>query len=325
MREKLRKAILDAYGIDIDKYDFEFKTSLNAYTINIEDFTIRVTVSDHDISKELRLARLQWAKDLKEFKNTICEPVPSKHGELIEDIQIGKWHLSLTMHRTAKGQLMSADDIRPMFFICAGDMLGTMHYMSTQRGSDDLKYEIPTAEIMYRGKLDKMSKYMNPDLHMRIIGLIAEASKIEKNAENYGICYGEYDLHNIIVDTNNIHLFDFDRSLYGHYIYDVASFAVSILSAGYQPKRKAKDIILNTFLPWFRIGYAINKPCKEDTFDDLELFMGIRGVWLLTNLMEKYQTEELPEIKMQIDAVTEILLGKDIYEGIDIVRKRLFL
>lgn len=323
MREQIRQIILDLFGIDIDKYKFEFKSSLNAYTINVGEYTIRITIAD-DVNKETSLARMNWARDLKEFKNTICEPIPSKNGELIEELTIGKWNLFISLFRTARGQLISPDDIRPMVLISAGDMLGTMHHFSMLRDSSESMYEIPQPEEVYESKRRKIASEMDAALRARIDDIIIESSSREKTLENYGICYGEFDLHNIIVDTNNIHLFDFDGTIYAHYLYDVASFLVSILSAGYQPGRPSRDITFKTFIPWFRIGYSINKHCEEHTFDDIELYMELRGVWLLINLMEKYLNEERDEIKAQIDFVSEILMGKDIFEGIDRVRKILF-
>lgn len=324
MREKLRLAILDAYGIDIDKYEFEFKNSLSAYTISIDDFFIRVTLND-GVKKETRLARMQWARDLKSFKNTICEPIPSKRGELLEEIRIGKWSLTMSMHRMAKGEVIDAENLRPMVFISAGDMLGTMHRMSMDSELSQADSEIPTPDLMYEEKLKRVRGFLSSELNQKIDFLISESQKVKRTKENYGICYGEFDLHNIVVDTNNIHLFDFDRSIYAHYLYDVASFVVSILSAGYQPERPAKEVVYNHFIPWFRIGYSINKPCNEHTFDELPLFMGLRGVWLLINLVEQYQTEENPFIKQQMDLVSGILTGKDIFAGIDIVRNVLFV
>lgn len=323
MREKLRLAILNAYGIDIDKYKYDYMPSLSAYTIRAGEYTIRVTNGD-GIDKNTRLERLKWAQDLKEFKNTVCEPIPSQNGKLLEEIKIGKWSLIMTMHRTARGSVISADEIKPMTLISAGDMLGTMHHMSMQRDSSEEKYKIPTPYVMYENKRKRVSKFLNKELNDRIDSLIRTSFTKEKTLETYGVCYGEFDLHNIIVDTNNIHLFDFDNSIYSHYMYDIASFAVSILSAGYMIKRKSKDIIENTFIPWFRVGYGINKRCDQHTFDDIEFYMGLRGVWIILNLVEQYQVEQNEFLKLQMDAVSEILMKDSIYEGIDEVRKRLF-
>lgn len=323
MKEKLRLAIINAYGIDIDKHKYEFTTSLNAYILNVDNFTIRVSVDD-EINDDMKLARLQWALDLKSMKNTICEPIKSINGNYFEHAKIGNWMLTISMFRTARGRIMTPDNITPMFFISAGDMLGTMHNMSVDRGDSDKAYDIPDAALVYGAKHRAFSSMIKPSLNDRVMQIVSQVSKVPQTNETYGVCYGEFDLHNIIVDTNNIHLFDFNRSIYGHYLYDVASFAVSILSAGYMPGVDAKEIIDRYFLPWFRIGYSINKHCDNHTFDDLELFMALRGCWLLVNLIEKYQKEQLPEIKLQIDFVSAILAGEDIFDGIDKARGYFF-
>lgn len=326
MRERLRMLIMSLYGIDIDTKGIEYKNSLNAFTINLDDLMIRVTVND-GVGKEARLARLQWASQVKSFRNTICEPIPSKSGELIEEIEIGKWKMLLSLHRSAKGKLINVDEVTPLTLICVGDMLGALHKVSMDmdlKNNDPENDPIPEPEVFFEERLGGVLGMMDPDMMRAVDRIVEGAVRIPKTHENYGVCYGEFDLHNIIVDTNNIHLFDFDRSIKGHYLYDVASFVVSLLSNGYMPGVKSEEVVFKHFVPWFRIGYALNKPCKKTEFDELETFIGLRGIGVLVNLLEKYNQEPLPEIKAQADYVSGILKGKDVFEGMDIVRSQLF-
>lgn len=322
MREDVRVAILNRFGYDIAKSSSHHQSSLYSFVLDMDDVTIRMTQAQKE-SRETTMARMMWADDLKLFKDTVCEPIPSKNGNLIEEFQVGKWTLAASMYHTAKGRVIRPDEIRPMFLISAGDMLGTIHFASMDQTKSGLEFMLPSIHDRYMELKDKVFASFNPDVRMRIEKAVEIGESYPKTDETYGVCYGEFDLDNILVDTNNIHLFDFEATLYGHYLYDVAVLMLSALRNGYLKERRAKDVLYKNLIPWFRIGYSMNKHCDETSFDGIEDFIAYRLSVLLMEYTYQTMNEKEHDRKDQIERLITILTAEDVLTGLDIIREKL--
>ena len=100
---------------------------------------IRVSATQKKTREEI-LSELMWLDDLKQFKQTVCEPHVSLHGNLLEEFEIDGKTYRASMFRTARGVFKARTEMTPMFFICCGDLLGAIHHVSTDERIKGFKF-----------------------------------------------------------------------------------------------------------------------------------------------------------------------------------------
>lgn len=242
---------------------------------------------------------MMWIDDLKAFKETVCEPSPSLQGKLMEEFEVDGMTYRAGMFRKAKGNVKATVDMTPMFFICVGDLLGTIHRVSTDERKLGLQFS-------RKKKMDEMIEYKElwdavpDDIRRRILDIKEKLDALPEDVGKFGICHGDFHSNNFFVEENNIWLFDFDGCTYANYLYDVASFVQSCLLFGYKPGEDCRKVLYEDILPYFKIGYELNKECDEHYWDDLELFIAARAVLsylALFDIEECGVVENLEQIK----------------------------
>ena len=87
LREKLRETLLDCYGMDIDEAEYSYSTQNYAFIFPGQTHMIRVSMTSKKTRKEI-MSEMLWIDDLKQFKQTICEPNISLKGNLLEEFEI---------------------------------------------------------------------------------------------------------------------------------------------------------------------------------------------------------------------------------------------
>ena len=83
----MRAIILDRYGVDIENAQCHFSTQNYAFIFPGEPFMIRVSVAPQKSRSEI-LSELMWLDDLKQFKQTVCEPNVSLRGNILEEFEV---------------------------------------------------------------------------------------------------------------------------------------------------------------------------------------------------------------------------------------------
>lgn len=321
MKEELRKAIVNRFGKDLEKATSQrFTANYYTFTFSNDDTVLRLGPK---ADRKEKLARMMWADDLKAFKDTICEPVPSVSGKLVEEFTVNNRTFSGGLYRIPRGSVADVSKIGPMFFICAGDLLGNIHKASMDQGENKMVYNIPSLKQKYAGEDNILYNRMTRELQQGFTQALLETGKTPRTSDKYGVCYGDYHINNTLVDANNIYLFDFESSVYGYYMYDIASFFASVIFEDYMIDTPSRDIARKYILPWFMIGYSINKKCDNDYWNELELFMRIRVYTMLMD-MYRYDTKKINEdFQERAEArayFEKVLQSEDIYEGIDKAR-----
>lgn len=274
LKKVFREIIMERYGVDIDEAVFKFSTQNYAFIFPDKPYMIRVSMSPRKTRQEI-LSEMMWIDDLKAFKETVCEPSPSLRGKLLEEFEAEGMTYRAGMFRKARGNVKSTVDMTPMFFICVGDLLGTIHQISTDEREMGLQFS-------RKKKMDEMMEYqaqweaVPEEIRRRILDIKGKLDALPKDVGKFGICHGDFHSNNFFVEENNIWLFDFDGCTYANYLYDVASFVQSCLLFGYKPGEDCRKVLYEDILPYFKIGYELNKECDEHYWDDLELFIAAR-------------------------------------------------
>lgn len=277
INQLLREKILLHYGTDINEAKVYFSTQNYAFIFENKPFMIRVSKTAHKSRSEI-LSELMWLDDLKSFTNTVCEPHPSLQGNYLEEFDIEGTTYRASMFRTARGNVKTAVDMNPMFFICVGELLGKIHKVSTNEQEIGMHYKrrslLEKIGLSYEQHRSKLSE---TEL-ARVNSIIEKVDSLPKETGIYGICHGDFHKDNFFVENNNIWVFDFDSCCYSHYLFDIATFIQDCLLHGYKAGEDMRKVIYENILPYFRIGYELNQNCSEGYWDELETFIALRAV-----------------------------------------------
>jgi len=275
LRQQMHQILLERFGINIDEAIFRFSTQNYAFIFPEKPYMIRVSMSPKKTRSEI-LSELMWLDDLKPFKQTICEPSPSLLGNLLEEFEIDGTPYRASMFRKARGNVKVSTEMKPMFFLCVGDLLGAIHRVSTDERELGIRYRRKSLAETFAERRQQVWDRLPELARSRILELEERVNALPQELGKYGICHGDFHNNNFFVDENNIWLFDFDGCTYTHYLYDVASFFQSCLMFGYLPEKDRRSVLYEDVLPYFKIGYELNKACPADYWEHLELFLAYR-------------------------------------------------
>ncbi len=275
LKKIFREIIMERYGVDIDEAVFRFSTQNYAFIFPDKPYMIRVSMSPKKTRQEI-LSEMMWIDDLKAFKETVCEPSPSLGGKLLEEFEAEGITYRAGMFRKAKGNVKAMPDMTPMFFICVGDLLGGIHQVSADEREMGMNYRRGKKADDFAEYRKNLEDRIPSDILQKILEIEGKVNALPQDIGQYGICHGDFHNNNFFVEENNIWLFDFDGCAYTHYLYDVASFIQSCLLAGYKTGEDARKVVYEDILPYFKIGYELNKKCDEQYWEELDLFIAYR-------------------------------------------------
>lgn len=285
LKPALRAILLERYGVDIDEAKWYFSTQNYAFIFPDKPFMIRVSVTSKKTRAEI-LSELMWLDDLKQFKQTVCEPHVSLRGNLLEEFEIDGITCRASMFRTARGVIKTKTDMTPMFFICCGDLLGTIHHVSTDERVKGFKFMRKTKAEDFAALKERVQEKVPEHIMERINKIEKQVSELPQEIGLYGLCHGDFHINNFFVEENNVWVFDFDGAAYAHYLYDIASFIQACFLFGYGAGRDLRTVLDKELLHYFKIGYTLNKECDEHFWDHLDLFMMYRAALTYMSLCE---------------------------------------
>lgn len=189
LKKNMRDILLDCYGVDIEKAKCHFSTQNYAFIFPGEPFMIRVSATPKKTRGEI-LSELMWLNDLKQFKQTVCEPNVSLHGNLLEEFEIDGQTYRASMFRTARGVIKTTTDMTPMFFICAGDLLGAIHHVSTDERELGIKFKRQSKAEDFAALKARVADRVPSHIMERIEQIETQVNELSQDVGRYGICHG---------------------------------------------------------------------------------------------------------------------------------------
>ncbi len=318
IKSQMREILLERYGVDINEAKAHFSTQNYAFIFPEKPYMIRVSITPKK-SKAAIMSELMWVDDLKAYAQTICEPNTSLTGHILEEFEIDGTVYRACMFRTARGNVKATIDMNPMFFICVGELLGTIHTVSTDERALGMNYKRDTLKSIMLASRERCKDKLDKNVLDHIDKIMAQVDELPEDLGKFGICHGDFHANNFFVEGNNVWLFDFDGCCYANYLYDVASFVQSCFLMGYKPGEDRKKLLYEDILPYFRIGYDLEKKTDDHYWDDIEKFIAYRTaltVMALSEIDECGVTDDFDGIKSFfnyiitqddiMDAMTEI-------------------
>ncbi len=299
LKQAMRMLLLEYYDMDVAEAICKYSTQNYAFIFPDKPYMIRVSMSPKKTKNEI-LSELMWVDDLKRVKQTICEPEPSLRNKIMEEFEIDGTMYRASMFRTARGNVQTATEITPLFFICVGDLLGIIHKTSAEEQALGMHYQRQTKQENFDALKAACWDRLSDQAKDKITQIESEIEAMPKEMGVYGLIHGDFHLNNFFVEANNIWLFDFDSCGYAHYLYDVATFITDCLQKGYMKGKDCRKVVFEDILPYFKIGYCLNKECDEHYWDNLEVFIEYRiavTVLALQDIKECGVSDHLDDIK----------------------------
>ena len=314
LKTAMRGILLDCYGVDINEAKCYFSTQNYAFIFPGQPFMIRVSATPKKTRSEI-LSELMWLDDLKQFKQTVCEPNISLRGNLLEEFEIDGKPYRASMFRTARGVVKETTDMTPMFFICCGDLLGAIHHVSTDEREKGFKFKRRSKAEDFAALKERVREKVPSEIMERITRIEEKVAALPQEIGHYGICHGDFHTSNFFVEENNIWVFDFDGCAYAHYLYDVASFIQACFLWGYGAGRDLRSVMENEILHYFKIGYTLNKKCDEHFWDNLELLIMYRTALTYMALCEIDHVGVVDDVKKTKQFFTYLISQDDVMEA----------
>ena len=285
LKKKLREILLACYDLDIDQAKCYYSTQNYAFIFPGQPYMLRVSITAQKSRAEI-LSELMWVDDLKQFKQTICEPNMSKNGKLLEEFEIDGKLYRASMFRTARGAVEPVAKMNPMFFVCVGDLLGTIHHVSTNERKRKIQYKRKTLAEQFAQRKERSFANLSPEVRAKIEAIEEKVNALPQDLGLYGICHGDFHLNNFFVEANNVWLFDFDGCCYANYLYDIVSLIQGAFLLGYKAGEDCRKVLYEDMLPYFKFGYELNKETDAHYWDNLELMLAYRTAYTLMALAE---------------------------------------
>ena len=167
LKEQLREILLECYGVDINEAKMFFSTQNYAFIFPDKPYMLRVSITPKKTRQEI-MSELMWVDDLKQFKQTVCEPNTSLKGHFLEEFEIEGQTYRASMFRTARGNVKAIPDMNPMFFICVGDLLGGVHHISTDERELGMHYQRRSMKDIFDEQKQKVWEHFSDEEKKKI-------------------------------------------------------------------------------------------------------------------------------------------------------------
>jgi len=314
----IRAKIIAAYGCDIAEAKCYFSSRNYVFVFTDGKTVIRVSLGRKPGDRTALLSEVLWVDGLKQYSDTICAPVPSKHNNHFEEFQADGVFYRVTCFTQARGEMLDVSKADNWFYMLLGDMVGRIHQASRELWQQGIHFKRKNWYELPHFDPDTVKDKLEPALLDKCRTVMDKVKQIPANPNIYGMVHGDIGTNNYYVDINNIWVFDFDDCHYNFFMYDVASALSMWLMMGVSGSEKNRDFLFGSgMLDSFRQGYERHVTFPAAHWDDLELFVQLRYVFI-NIIMAK-----LTELGMDFDLdasrkmMAAILMADDVFAGLD--------
>ncbi len=241
-------------------------------------------------SPELIHAEVDWINYLADGGAGVAKAILSTNGELVEAIDDGEdGQFLATAFVKAQG-----DNAHTMglwdetLFVQYGRLLGRIHKLSKDYQPSNPNWKRPTWNAPDTLTILDQLPEKETAVRDQYNQLIAHLNQLPTDDQSYGMIHQDAHAGNFFVDENyNITLFDFDDSVFGHFIYDIAMVMFYAITNHPTPEEQ-----LTTFWPFFMQGYAEENELDPQWYREILPFMKLREIDLYAVLIDTFGYEK---------------------------------
>ena len=245
-------------------------------------FILRIGHS-HRRSPDLIRGEVDWINYLASGGVTVARAVLSQTGNLVELIEDGHGGQFLcTSFVKAKGGPAGKNQINERLFRNYGRLLGQMHALAKTYQPSASTWKRHAWDDPLNNTPDRQLPQSETLLRQRYQSLYKHLQSLPRDTDGYGLIHQDAHLGNLFVDKDyTMTLFDFDDSVYGHFIYDIAMVLFYIVMWD------TNDMTSFTrrFMPTFLQGYREHNNLDPHWLAELPYFLKLREIDLFAAIL----------------------------------------
>jgi Ser/Thr protein kinase RdoA (MazF antagonist) len=270
--ETLIDTLLVQWGYD--KETVHFIRASNNFVFQISQAEkhaiLRLTDTEKVTHSELE-SELNFLKYL--HNNGLCVnlPLPSLTGQEIEVCHTPAGSLYAVVFNYFAGTIYDIDELEERQFALWGEALGTLHQLSAR--------SFGIQRTSYLQRLDQSKKLLKEQeqlAHAELLTLTHWLSTVPKTQNNYGLIHFDFELDNLIWNGDKIQMIDFDSSIEGWYVADIA-FALRDLF------QHEVDLSHKAFLSFIE-GYRKKMDVSQQELNAIPMFLRLQNLEVFIRL-----------------------------------------
>jgi Ser/Thr protein kinase RdoA (MazF antagonist) len=262
------------------------------------DLILRLTHSSHR-TPELVRGELDWIHSLHENGASVCRPIPSAQGALVEVIPAGDTCFIATVLERAQGERARAANPEiwnAELFRNWGRTIGRMHALTKRYTVPDPAIKRP--EWHEEELIVNAGRYLPPSEAEALCAIeecVAWLSALPRDGESYGLIHTDVHQGNFHVHEGEITVFDFDDCTYHWFAFDVAiPLYYSVLwlprDGGDRREEFAREL-----MPPLMAGYREENPLDAFWMRQIPGFLRFRDLQLYIFCFKKFDMTDLKE------------------------------
>ncbi len=272
---------------DFENYVYEVKQG--------EEFWIlRLTHSSHRTFEEIE-AEIDWVNELHRGGVNVSRAYSSSNDKMVETVVVENGRFFACLFKKAPGFGVKTDDpsFGPQLYEAWGREVGKMHRISMQDHPRGRRHRWDESDLLRFAYLTN-----NEDSSLIKDGekLVEEIKSFHETGETFGLIHSDVHHGNFYYDGKEIHLFDFDDSMYHYYVSDIA---IPVYYAVWRKcgneSKEVRTQYATEFLYWFLKGYRKETTISNEWLRTLPLFLRLRDYELYTVFHKKFNKSTMDE------------------------------
>ena len=282
--EEVLKTAREHYSIPSDNIRAldGFESFIYEFDRDDGQFILRIGHS-HRRSPDLIRGEVDWINYLAANGVTVARAILSRTGNLVEPIDDGHGGQFLcTSFVRAQGATADKEQINERLFRNYGRLLGQMHALAKTYQPTDPAWTRYAWDDPLNNTPDRQLPESEKLIRQRYQALYEHLQSLPRETDGYGMIHQDAHLGNLFVDEDyTMTLFDFDDSVYGHFIYDIAMVLFYIVMFGDDDMAG----LTGRFMPTFLQGYREHNQLDSRWLDELPHFLKLREIDLFAAIL----------------------------------------
>lgn len=282
---------------DFENYVYEVKKGG-------ESVMLRLTHSSHR-TKDQVLAELEWVNDLHARGLHVSKNHASLSGDLVEEMKLEDGFFFICLFDKAPGvsAYSMKDEFTSEHIEAWGETTAKFHL-----AAQDYSVTSGSRPHWYEDDLIDIENWIDSEKDAEIVALNKKVVEAIRNLPStndvYGIIHSDIHQGNFFIDGNDLHVFDFDDTMFFHYIHDVSIPLYYTVWAQWSKEplevRTEKGM---AFFEHFLRGYTRVRPLEKEWLEHLPLFLTLRDLTLYAVFHKKVDFEAEPNLRPIVEAL----------------------